>query len=198
MSDSGRDRTVRLADLARDLDVDYRTLRGWVTRTFPRTASDVWRPRGLVPKQVQAARAHFSRRDLIADGSSSTAGGAEHGFNADWLSRLARPRGQPLGLAVVFVPDHPSERLSWAHGARFAATSVGPARSGPGRPGRVPSRERSGAPGAEPGAVVVMPVAAYMRLICDPPVRPTAMVSGLSGAAQQRDAPEGGEQRGGH
>ena len=39
LSDSGNDRTVRLADLARDLDVDYRTLRSWVSRRFPRAAS---------------------------------------------------------------------------------------------------------------------------------------------------------------
>ena len=63
MSDSSRDGTVRLADLARDLDVDYRALRGWVSRTFPRAASDVSQPWYLGPEMVQAARHHFARRE---------------------------------------------------------------------------------------------------------------------------------------
>ena len=65
MSDSGRDQIVRLADLARDLDVDYRTLRGWVSRTFPRPASDVGEPWVLGPEQVLAARHHFSGREVL-------------------------------------------------------------------------------------------------------------------------------------
>lgn len=65
MSDTGRERTVRLADLARDLNVDYRTLRGWASRTFPRAGSDVGRPWVLGPEQVQAARSHFSGHRVL-------------------------------------------------------------------------------------------------------------------------------------
>lgn len=84
MSNSGRDPTVRLADLARDLHVDYRTLRGWVSRTFPRAASDVWRPWVLGPEQVQAARDHFSGRGALTEASSSNVRGAEQAVMADW------------------------------------------------------------------------------------------------------------------
>jgi Transcription factor zinc-finger len=65
LSDTGRERIVRLADLARDLNVDYRTLRGWASRTFPRAGSDVGRPWVLGPEQVQAARSHFSGHRVL-------------------------------------------------------------------------------------------------------------------------------------
>lgn len=85
MNDSGRDRTIRLADLARDLDVDYRTLRGWVSRTFPRAASDVWRPWDIGPEQVQAARKHFSMREVLVRVLPSHARTGEQTFRTDWF-----------------------------------------------------------------------------------------------------------------
>jgi hypothetical protein len=76
--------TVRLADLARDLGVDYRTLRGWVSRNFPRASSDVWQPWGLSPEQVRAAREHFSGHEGLAQTRPPANGGPAGDFTADW------------------------------------------------------------------------------------------------------------------